>query len=171
MLAVRHQHVSRKIGPDHPLAGKTVYIPAMAQGSVEAFASVFHWLGVEAAPTPDSNDRTRELGAKFTAGDECYPAKVTVGDFLRILEQPTTPNTELVAALRLSARARPNKMVAPSNRPINAGTVSLSTTSRLSITYVRPLSSQSGFAIQPCSFSQLSSAGSLNPNRSPVDIL
>jgi predicted nucleotide-binding protein (sugar kinase/HSP70/actin superfamily) len=28
------------------------------------------------------------LGAKFTAGDECYPAKVTVGDFLRIVEQP-----------------------------------------------------------------------------------
>ncbi|MGZ4839139.1 MAG: hypothetical protein ACXVZR_11365, partial [Terriglobales bacterium] len=31
---------------------------------------------------------TLELGAKFTAGDECYPAKVTVGDFLRIVEEP-----------------------------------------------------------------------------------
>jgi len=88
MLAARHQHVTRKIGPDHPLAGKTIYIPAMAQGSVEAFASVFRWLGMNASPTPESNERTRELGAKFTAGDECYPAKVTVGDFLRILEQP-----------------------------------------------------------------------------------
>ena len=89
MLAVRrHHHLSRKIGPAHPLAGKTVYIPAMAQGSVEAFASVFRWLGIDAYPTPPSNERTRELGAKFTAGDECYPAKVTVGDFLRIVEQP-----------------------------------------------------------------------------------
>ncbi len=88
MLAVRHRHVSRKISADHPLAGKRVYIPAMAQGSVEAFASVFRWLGVEAYPTPPSNERTRELGAKFTAGDECYPAKVTVGDFLRIVEEP-----------------------------------------------------------------------------------
>ena len=83
-----HQHVTRRIGADHALAGKTIYIPAMAQGSVDAFASVFRSLGIEAYPTPPSNERTRELGAKFTAGDECYPAKVTVGDFLRILEQP-----------------------------------------------------------------------------------
>jgi predicted nucleotide-binding protein (sugar kinase/HSP70/actin superfamily) len=88
MLAVRHHHVSRKIGADHALAGKKIYIPAMAQGSVEAFASVFRWLSIEAYPTPPSNERTRELGAKFTAGDECYPAKVTVGDFLRIMEEP-----------------------------------------------------------------------------------
>jgi len=88
MHAVRHHHVSRKISADHPLAGKKVYIPTMAQGSVEAFASVFRWLGIEAYPTPASNERTRELGAKFTAGDECYPAKVTVGDFRRIMEEP-----------------------------------------------------------------------------------
>lgn len=85
---LRHRHLTRKIGAANPLAGKKVYIPAMAQGSVEAFASVFRWLGIDAAPTPPSNERTRELGAKNTAGDECYPAKVTVGDFLRIIEQP-----------------------------------------------------------------------------------
>ncbi len=81
-------HLSRKIGPDHPLAGKTIYIPTMAEGSAEAFAAVFRWLGVDATPTPQSNARTRELGAKYTNGDECYPAKVTVGDFLRVIEQP-----------------------------------------------------------------------------------
>jgi predicted nucleotide-binding protein (sugar kinase/HSP70/actin superfamily) len=88
MLAIRHRHLKRKISAANPLAGKKVYIPAMAQGSVEAFASVFRWLGIDAAPTAPSNERTRELGAKHTAGDECYPAKVTVGDFLRIVEQP-----------------------------------------------------------------------------------
>ncbi|MGZ4827740.1 MAG: hypothetical protein ACXVY9_10275, partial [Terriglobales bacterium] len=85
---LRHRHVTRKIGAAHPLAGKRVFIPSMAQGSVEAFASVFRWLGIDACPTPPSNSRTLELGAKFTAGDECYPAKVTVGDFLRIVEEP-----------------------------------------------------------------------------------
>jgi predicted nucleotide-binding protein (sugar kinase/HSP70/actin superfamily) len=85
---LRHHHVTRKISAGHPLSGKKVYIPAMAQGSVEAFASVFRWLGIDASPTPPSNERTLELGAKNTAGDECYPAKVTVGDFLRIVEQP-----------------------------------------------------------------------------------
>jgi predicted nucleotide-binding protein (sugar kinase/HSP70/actin superfamily) len=84
----RHAHRVAKIEPGHPLAGKTVYIPAMAEGSVEAFAAVFRWLGIEAYPTPPSDERTRELGAKYTNGDECYPAKVTVGDFVRIMEQP-----------------------------------------------------------------------------------
>jgi predicted nucleotide-binding protein (sugar kinase/HSP70/actin superfamily) len=83
-----HRHVSRRISADHPLAHKTVYIPTMAEGSSEAFAATFRWLGIEAQPTPASNERTRELGSKYTSGDECYPAKVTVGDFLRVIESP-----------------------------------------------------------------------------------
>ena len=27
---------------------------------------------------------------KYTSGDECYPAKVTVGDFMKLLEKPET---------------------------------------------------------------------------------
>ena len=88
MPRLGHRHRSRKIGPNHPLAGKKVYIPTMAEGSSEIFAAVFRWLGIDASPTPPSNARTRELGAKFTGGDECYPAKVTVGDFLRVIELP-----------------------------------------------------------------------------------
>lgn len=83
-----HRHVTRKIDADHPLAGKTVYVPTMAEGSPEAFSAVFKWLGIDAKPTPPSDARTRELGGKYTTGDECYPAKVTVGDFLRVIEQP-----------------------------------------------------------------------------------
>jgi predicted nucleotide-binding protein (sugar kinase/HSP70/actin superfamily) len=60
----------------------------MAEGSSEAFAAVFRWLGIEAQPTPPSNERTRELGSKHTTGDECYPAKITVGDLLRVIESP-----------------------------------------------------------------------------------
>jgi predicted nucleotide-binding protein (sugar kinase/HSP70/actin superfamily) len=82
------RHLSRKIGLDHPLAGKTVYIPTMADGSAEAFAAVFRWLGVDALPTPLSDERTRELGNRYTNGDECYPAKVIVGDFVRVIQQP-----------------------------------------------------------------------------------
>ncbi len=89
MSALRHQHVSRKVGADHPLDGKVGLYAGHGRGQhPEAFAAVFRWLGVEAHPTPPSDARTRELGGKFTAGDECYPAKVTVGDFLRIMEQP-----------------------------------------------------------------------------------
>ncbi len=76
---------------DHPLKGKKIYIPPMAYGSGRTFASAFRALGLDADITPPSNHRTRELGAKYTSGDECYPAKVTVGDFFRVLESDADP--------------------------------------------------------------------------------
>jgi predicted nucleotide-binding protein (sugar kinase/HSP70/actin superfamily) len=75
---------------EHPLRGKRIYIPPMAYGSARAFASAFRAIGLEAEPTPPSDDRTRELGARYTSGDECYPAKVTVGDFMKLLQRPDT---------------------------------------------------------------------------------
>ena len=60
----------------------------MAAGSARAFASAFRAIGLEAEPTPPSDNRTRELGARYTSGDECYPAKVTVGDFMKVVENP-----------------------------------------------------------------------------------
>ncbi|MDP6542353.1 MAG: hypothetical protein QGH60_00090 [Phycisphaerae bacterium] len=48
-------------------------------------AAVFRSVGIEAYATPPSDDRTLELGALFSSGEECYPQKVTFGDFLRII--------------------------------------------------------------------------------------
>jgi len=73
---------------DYPLRGKRIYIPPMAYGSARAFAAAFRAIGLDAEPTPPSDHRTRELGARYTSGDECYPAKVTVGDFMKVLERP-----------------------------------------------------------------------------------
>src|ERR1039458_2427472 len=72
----------------HPLTGKRIYIPPMAYGSARAFASAFRAIGLEAEPTPPPDHRTKELGAHYTSGDECYPAKVTVGDFMKVLQRP-----------------------------------------------------------------------------------
>ena len=72
----------------HPLTGKRIYIPPMAYGSARAFASAFRAIGLDAEPTPPPDHRTKELGAHYTSGDECYPAKVTVGDFMKVLERP-----------------------------------------------------------------------------------
>jgi predicted nucleotide-binding protein (sugar kinase/HSP70/actin superfamily) len=80
---------------EHPLSGKRIYIPPMAYGSAQAFASAFRAIGLEAEPTPPSDSRTRELGARYTSGDECYPAKVTVGDFMKVLERPATDLTRV----------------------------------------------------------------------------
>jgi len=68
----------------------------MAYGSARAFASAFRAIGLEAEATPPSDHRTRELGARYTSGDECYPAKVTVGDFMKVLEQPEADPSRVV---------------------------------------------------------------------------
>ena len=72
----------------HPLYGKKTYVPRMVEGSARALAAIMRSLGVDADVTPHSNSRTLDLGAKFSSGDECYPLKVTLGDFLQITEEP-----------------------------------------------------------------------------------
>ena len=75
----------QSLAASNPLKGKKIYIPPMAYGSARAFAAGFRAIGLDAEPTPPSDHRTRELGARYTSGDECYPAKVTVGDFMKVL--------------------------------------------------------------------------------------
>ena len=88
MSILRHTCVRKTVPKSHPLFGKVVYVPAMAQGGAQAFCAVLRWMGIEAHPTAPSDERTLELGGKYTSGDECYPAKITVGDFVKITEQP-----------------------------------------------------------------------------------
>ncbi len=88
MSIFQHSCVRKKVPPGHPLYGKTVYVPAMAEGSVHAFCAVLRWMGIASHPTPASDDRTLLLGGKYTSGDECYPAKITAGDFIKITQQP-----------------------------------------------------------------------------------
>ena len=49
-------------------------------------------IGIDAWPTSDSDERTLELGGRVTSGDECYPQKITMGDFLRIIEDEGREN-------------------------------------------------------------------------------
>jgi predicted nucleotide-binding protein (sugar kinase/HSP70/actin superfamily) len=81
---------------DNPLKGKRIFIPPMAYGSGRTFAAAFRALGLDADITPPSDHRTRELGARYTSGDECYPAKVTIGDFMKLLEQPGVDPAKVV---------------------------------------------------------------------------
>jgi predicted nucleotide-binding protein (sugar kinase/HSP70/actin superfamily) len=48
-------------------------------------AAAFRSAGIDAAVTPASNEETLELGGLHSSGEECYPQKVTLGDFLRII--------------------------------------------------------------------------------------
>lgn len=86
----------------HPLAGKKVWLPRMSWGSVRAFAAAFCSVGIDAECIPPSDERTRELGGRYTCGDECYPLKVTLGDFLKLLERPDLDPKEQVFFLPTS---------------------------------------------------------------------
>lgn len=74
-------------GPE-PLTGRTIWIPQMSRGGAVAFASAFRSVGLDAQVCPDGDDRTLELGSRHTSGEECLPARVTLGNFLKVAEQP-----------------------------------------------------------------------------------
>jgi predicted nucleotide-binding protein (sugar kinase/HSP70/actin superfamily) len=82
--------------PAHALKGKKIIVPRMAYGSARAFAAGIRAIGLDADITPSSDHRTLELGGRYTGGDECYPAKITVGDFMRLLEQPDADPDNIV---------------------------------------------------------------------------
>ncbi|MFP4355837.1 MAG: hypothetical protein ACLFUJ_12000 [Phycisphaerae bacterium] len=67
------------------LQGRTLWIPRMTYVGARMMAAVFRSNGIEARVTPPSDEATLELGGLHTSGEECYPEKVTMGDFLRIL--------------------------------------------------------------------------------------
>lgn len=67
---------------------RTIYIPQMSFVAAEIMSAAFRSVGMQAEPSPDSDQRTLELAAKFTSGDECYPEIITLGNMLKIIERP-----------------------------------------------------------------------------------
>ncbi len=59
----------------------------MTGAGARALAAVFRSKGVNACLSPPSDSRTIDLGALYTSGDECYPTKVTLGDYLKITQE------------------------------------------------------------------------------------
>ena len=69
------------------LAGRVLYIHPMTQAGARLLASVYRSVGVEARVLPPSDERTLELGAMHSSGEECFPEKITIGDYLKVTEQ------------------------------------------------------------------------------------
>jgi predicted nucleotide-binding protein (sugar kinase/HSP70/actin superfamily) len=83
----------RRLEPPSLLVGKKLWLPRLQIGSSRLFAAVFRSIGVDAEVFPPSDERTLALGAQHSCGDECYPLKITLGDCLKILDQPSAnPN-------------------------------------------------------------------------------
>ncbi len=70
---------------DPTLQNRKVYIPQMSIEASTLFASAFRSVGIEAEVCPDSDEETLQIGGRLTSGDECYPQKITLGDFYKLL--------------------------------------------------------------------------------------
>ncbi len=70
------------------LKGRTLYVPRMTYSGARAFVSAFRSVGYDAELAPDGDQRTLELGYKYAGGEECLPEIITLGNFMKVLEQP-----------------------------------------------------------------------------------
>jgi predicted nucleotide-binding protein (sugar kinase/HSP70/actin superfamily) len=70
------------------LMARRLHIQRMMDGGAECLAAALRSVGVEAVVLPPPDARTLELGARYLAGEECLPAKVTLGDYLKVVEAP-----------------------------------------------------------------------------------
>lgn len=67
------------------LSGKTLWIPLMSEATYLAAAAVRN-RGLDARAIPPTTAETVALGRTVTTGRECYPAIITAGNMLKILE-------------------------------------------------------------------------------------
>ena len=70
---------------NHRLDGRTLWVPRMSYVGARFMAALFRSVGIDSYVTPPSDEQTLELGGLYTSGEECYPEKITLGDFLRII--------------------------------------------------------------------------------------
>jgi predicted nucleotide-binding protein (sugar kinase/HSP70/actin superfamily) len=69
------------------LEGRTLYIHPMTQAGARLLAAVYRSTGIDAHILPPSDERTLLLGAMYSSGEECFPEKITLGDYLKITEK------------------------------------------------------------------------------------
>lgn len=70
------------------LMARRLYVHPMTDCGAECLAAALRSVGMDAVVLPPSDARTLELGARHLAGEECLPAKVTLGDFLKVAQAP-----------------------------------------------------------------------------------
>jgi predicted nucleotide-binding protein (sugar kinase/HSP70/actin superfamily) len=73
-------------GKSKSIEGRTVHVHAMTRASTRLLTAVLRSSGVNALITEPSDDLTLELGSAWSEGDECLPKKLTMGDYLKIIE-------------------------------------------------------------------------------------
>ncbi|MCD6587647.1 MAG: hypothetical protein J7K88_03755 [Candidatus Fermentibacteraceae bacterium] len=79
------------------VTGRTLWIPLMSEASYLAAAAVRN-RGIDAKVMPPTTSDAVALGRTVTTGRECYPAIITVGNMLKILETDKPEKTAFFMA-------------------------------------------------------------------------
>ncbi len=88
MLALNRGNKTGTLMDSARLEDKKIIIQAMVWGGARLWAAAFRAVGLDAEVTPPSDAVTLEIGARYTGGDECFPARITVGDYMKVLLRP-----------------------------------------------------------------------------------
>lgn len=78
--------VSIRQKEEKTLRGRTLFIPRMSIEGAATMAAAFRAVGVNGQIAPESDAHSLELARHYTIGEECYPEIVTLGSFLKVLE-------------------------------------------------------------------------------------
>lgn len=74
------------VQPGVDVRDRTLWLCRMPYGGSRMLAAAFCSIGLDARVTPDEDSRTLELGGKYTSGDECYPQRIVLGDYMKLVE-------------------------------------------------------------------------------------
>ncbi|MDD5085279.1 MAG: acyl-CoA dehydratase activase [Candidatus Omnitrophica bacterium] len=66
----------------HTFKGRVIYVPYMSDHAFPISAGIRHF-GMRTEILPESDDRTIEIGRRYSSGKECFPFAVTTGDILK----------------------------------------------------------------------------------------
>ena len=69
------------------LTGRNLYIPRMSIDGASAMAAVYRSFGINGQMLPAMDERSLDLAKQYTIGEECFPEIVTLGGFLKVIEQ------------------------------------------------------------------------------------
>jgi predicted nucleotide-binding protein (sugar kinase/HSP70/actin superfamily) len=76
----------KQSGTGKTVIGRELFIPRMSVEGASVFAAAFRAFGVDGKMVPDGDAHSLDLARQYTIGEECYPEIVTLGAFLKIIE-------------------------------------------------------------------------------------
>ena len=81
-----HGAETSPVETDIDIKDRTLWLCRMPYGGSRMLAAAFCSIGLDTRVTPEEDSRTLELGGKYTSGDECYPQRIVLGDYMKLIE-------------------------------------------------------------------------------------